>query len=434
MGAVKLRERGSNFSVQLGLIAGIGLLFRIPYAIAERHNTALGDGAYYHFAANYLVAGKGWIDPYAYVLTGQLKASANHPPAWILVLALASLVGAKSVLSQGIAACLVGTATIATVGFAGRRVAGNRVGLIAAGIAAAYPNFWVYERELLSETLLLFGVALTVLLAYRFIDSPSWRRAGLVGAACGLLALTRPEQLMALGLLVVPLVVLPRGVDWRRRVGWLAAASAAALLVIAPWTVYNLRRFDKPEYLSSSFGLALAFSNCPQTYSGPNLGYLDTACPSEYSTLAQRQGEASRIDYLLRTRALHYASRHRDRLPVVVLAREGRTWNLFRPFQQMRFDATWGSPIWVNDVGLFAYWLLAPAAMIGALALRRRRRPVLPMLSFIVTVAIGSAITLGQTRYRAGAEVVVVLLAAVGIDAVIARSRRNGTQPAESTG
>ena len=44
MGAVKLRERGSNFSVQLGLIAGIGLLFRIPYAIAERHNTALGDG------------------------------------------------------------------------------------------------------------------------------------------------------------------------------------------------------------------------------------------------------------------------------------------------------------------------------------------------------------------------------------------------------
>ena len=70
-------------------------------------------------------------------------------------------------------ACLIGTATVVMVGFAGRRIAGGRVGLVAAAIAAVYPNFWLYERELMSETLTLLLAATTILLAYRFHDRPT---------------------------------------------------------------------------------------------------------------------------------------------------------------------------------------------------------------------------------------------------------------------
>ena len=44
-----------------------------------------------------------------------------------------------------------------------------------------------------------------------------------------------------------------------RRIG---AAVGASVLVVAPWVVYNLSRFDQPVFLSTNDGLALAGSNC----------------------------------------------------------------------------------------------------------------------------------------------------------------------------
>lgn len=43
-------------------------------------------------------------------------------------------------------------------------------------------------------------------------------------------------------------------VAWMSRVGRLAAACAMIILAQAPWTLYNLDRFDKPVILSTGFG------------------------------------------------------------------------------------------------------------------------------------------------------------------------------------
>ena len=125
-----------------------------------------------------------------------------------------------------------------------------------------YPGLWVYERPLLSEVLLLLEVALMILLAYRFRDRPSGRAVGL-GAMCGLLALTRSEQILVLPLLVFPLILAAKEVDRRRRVAldgrWPLATS---LVVVAPWTIFNLGRFQRPVLLSNGFGAAAATGNC----------------------------------------------------------------------------------------------------------------------------------------------------------------------------
>ena len=77
--------------------------------------------------------------------------------------------------------------------------------------------------------------------------------------------------------------------------------------------------------------------------------------------------------------------------------------------------------VWVYDLRLVTYWILLVPAIFGSIALRRRRVPLYPLLAFIVTVVLSVAVTYGETRYRAAAEVSIALLAAVGIDAFIPR-------------
>jgi hypothetical protein len=70
------------------------------------------------------------------------------------------------------------------------------------------------------------------------------------------------------------------------------------------------------------------------------------------------------------------------------------------------------------------YYALLPAAIFGAVVLRRRRVTLLPLVALCVTVSIGAALTYGFTRFRAAAEVAIVLLAAVAVDAVLRRRAR----------
>jgi hypothetical protein len=111
-------------------------------------------------------------------------------------------------------------------------------------------------------------------------------------------------------------------------------------------------------------------------------------------------------------------------VPVAVIAKEGRTWSFYRPGQQINLDriccATDARVLWARFV---AFWLLVPAAVVGGIALRRRARPVWPLLTFFLVVVLTTAMTTGEPRYRATAEVPLVILAAVGFDALWRRVR-----------
>jgi len=429
-------ERASDgFRVVLSLIAFGGLLWRVAY-VSIATGAIGGDGRYYHAIASLLADGKGFIAPQPYRLQGLVLDFAPHPPAWPLTLAGAALVGLRSSYEQQLVACVIGTATIVLVGLAGRRIAGERAGLIAAGLAALYPNFWLYERELMSETLTLFGAALTVLLAFRFRDRPSRGRAIALGFGVGFLAMSHAEQLMLVGLLLVPLILLVRSGSLRRRVGWAALAVMAVVVTILPWAVYNSARFHAPVLLGTELGITVAVTNCQYTYSGPDFGFQTGKC----AEVARATGRITGVDLHTReTQYLHvgldYARHHLSRLPVVIAAREGRLWSLYRIGNQMRLDALRHTSPRVIKAGYFAYWVLVPTAILGGVVLRRRRVTLLPFVALVVTVTIGTALTYGFTRFRASAEVAIVLLAAVAIDAVIRRrARRRQATAVESSG
>ena len=81
--------RPKDFAVALACIAVAGLALRLTYLALGGNTSVSGDGAYYHYGANYLADGKGFVDPIA-LLLGVHLPGADHPPAWTVVLSAAS--------------------------------------------------------------------------------------------------------------------------------------------------------------------------------------------------------------------------------------------------------------------------------------------------------------------------------------------------------
>jgi 4-amino-4-deoxy-L-arabinose transferase-like glycosyltransferase len=153
----------------------------------------------------------------------------------------------------------------------GRRLSGPAAGLIGAAAVAIYPALLEYQGMLMSEPLAATLLAGAILAMFWAADprrletdpapsrSPGFRLARwlLPGALLGALALTRPEYLGVTVLLA--LVVLARGLRPNRRASLLQAAVmlAAALVVIAPWTIRNAEALGRFVPISTGGGQVL---------------------------------------------------------------------------------------------------------------------------------------------------------------------------------
>ena len=415
-------ERPGSRRWRLGLVVlgALALAVRVGYVLAYKHPVSVGgDAYYYHYGANLLVDGRGFIDAYRFH-NGVIAQTADHPPGTILVLAAASALGMRSFFWHQLELCALGSVTVVVIAVIARRLAGPRAGVIAGIIAAAYPNLWFNDAMVMSETVVQLTTALAVLAAYRWWDVPTRRRAAVLGVAVAACALSRAEAVLFIPLLVAPLILLDRRRAWRERVveGLVAAVVAGA--VLAPWVGYNLYRFEQPVTISTGFDPTAAVSNCDKVYYGEVTGYWWRPCI--LALPVPTHGDISTQEAQYRRAALHYISNHKRRLPAVVAARVGRTWGLFRPVQQIRLDTIETREIGFSKVGLAMFYALAVATALGVWLMRRRRVPVSPIMATIAVVTFATAITFGQTRYRASAEVVLVIGAAVAITALLQRS------------
>ncbi len=396
----------------LALMTLLGLAVRLLAAYANRDYPVIGDALTYHAEGGFLADGEGFRRLFEDVPT------AEHPPGHIVLLAGFDLLGVDSVSGQKYLLGVVGTATVLVTGLLGRRVGGERVGVIAAGLAAVYPMLWLPDAALMSETtstLLLVAVGLA---AFRLADRPGVGSAALLGALIALGALARGEAI-ALGiLLAAPL--LWRGGEGRmgRRAVLGSACLVAAVLVLAPWAIRNATTFERPVLLSTNGDSVFAGANCESTYFGELVGSWDFRCFGGPVT-----GDEAQAALQYRDRGFTYASEHRGQIPVVVAARLGRMLDVYRPWGQGGFFASQeGRQVRFHRAGLVMYWLLIPFGVAGVVLLRRRRRGVelLVLLApFVLVVLVGAAVY-GNTRFRTSAEPSLVILAAVGLEAALA--------------
>ena len=171
------RFRPSEFGLLLTTLTLVTLVIRLYFTLVTRSDYRLGgDAYYYHWQANLLADGYGFVDPVRAILFDTRLPSAFHPPGYSAYLAAVSALGFPSVTAHRVASCLVGSLTVTFIGLTGRSLHSPRVGILAAALAAVYAQLWINDTMLLSESLAGCTIALALWLWYRAWRVPSLPR------------------------------------------------------------------------------------------------------------------------------------------------------------------------------------------------------------------------------------------------------------------
>jgi 4-amino-4-deoxy-L-arabinose transferase-like glycosyltransferase len=402
-----------TFRGRLAAIVVGGLVLRLVYVLVlARHVPMAGDSTFFHSEPQLIANGHGYIEPFVFAAYHIAVATAAHPPLYPLVLTVPALVGIDGLLAQRVITCLIGTGVLVLIGLLGRRLGGDRVGLLSAFVAAVYPVLVSADGALMSESLygLLVVAALHAALSQR--ERRDARSAIALGVLIGLAALTRSEAL-----LLLPLLAWPLCLPGPRRLVRVLGCTVACLAVLTPWTIRNWDTFHQLVVVSHNDSTVLAGANCPATYHGVGLGSWDFGCISARRTL--REGvQADRW----RSQGLHYARAHVSRLPVVLVVRLLRTWDFWQPRRQVQFAES-RAP-WADEAGVACYYLLLPLAALGAVLLwRRGRGTAWILLSPLALVTLSTLLGYGLPRFRHAAEPSLVVLSAIALVTLAERRR-----------
>src|SRR5690606_5586111 len=302
-----------------------------------------------------------------------------------------SWLGFRSFFQHQVVACLLGTAGVAAMGAAGRRIAGERVGLIVAAIAALSPNLFYFDAMVVSETMVVSTTAFVLLTAYRWWDRGTPAAAARFGLTVGGAAPARSEAILLGPMIALPLLWWRRRADGSRAdaralLGQLAAAGATAAVVIAPWVGHNLARFEEPVTLSAQFDQTRGSASCGEGYCDERVGSWSLACIQATVHLVP-EGVASAQGVGFRRIARDYAREHAVRVPYVVAGRVGRTFGLYQPQEQIFLD--WSVETrerGLGEAGLLLWYGIAVGGGLGLVGLRRAGRPVFPLVAVVVGV------------------------------------------------
>lgn len=395
-----------RFGSALAAIVAVGLAFRVGYVLlfVQHINNKIYDSFWYGVTGNELKLGQFFALPF----TG--GPSAAHPPLTsILAGSVNFLIGFHAGTTfERLVMAVLGAGVVLCVGLLGRSIAGPWVGLTAAILAAIAPNFWIPNGIIMSETPDMLLMALILLAVVRLIRSPTVVMAALLGVACGAEALVRAELVLFVPFLLVPAALVARSVSLPRRCGLAAVGILCSIIVMAPWVGRNLATFTDATYLSTGNGYALLGANCPQTYYGPELGSWSLGCSHAATVRGDESVEAAKSQQV----AIQYAKHHAGRLPVVVAARVGRLWDVYRPIQMADVDVNEGRPVPASLAGLGFYYALLPLGLAGIVLYRRRRIPQWFLLVPAGVITVVAAVFYGSVRFRAPFEVCLVVLAA----------------------
>jgi hypothetical protein len=401
------------------------------------------DAAAYRLLGTNLAHGRGYIRPFDLQRQGRHVATAEYPPVFPAFLAAADVVGISSETWQRRLLCVVGSLTVGLVGLVARRFGGDVVGLGAAGLAALQPAMWSTDTSPLSEPLAAFLGMAIVLTAVSVWDRPRTWSWVLLGALTALGGLVRTEVLLMGVLLIVPLAVHQRG-GFRRQLTCAGLAFGAMVLVLAPWTIRNWLTFHQFVPISNNVGSALRGANCDGAYRGPFKGLWVTninvvggqqvdpqgRCFSGFViTRGQNEAQAATV---LRNDGVRYVLHHMGQVPGVVAVRVLRTVGLYHFDQQVNFARFEGRTLRWDRWGTRLFQLLAVVALLGLFFRPRDHGPRwilgVPLLAVLVTVAS----SYGNFRFRAVADPVIVVLAALAVGDFVRWLQARAATPAPS--
>ncbi len=406
----------SGFWRALLAIAAGGIAIRVLYTLLEAPWPPPGlDDQFYFSALPKLVAdGEGFVNPFLFVLQGGVSLpTAEHPPLHTVVLAGLAELGGTSPDAQRLTGAVFGAGTIVAVALLARRLAGERAGLVAAGLAAVYPVLVATDGALMSESL--------------YVRAGRRRAAG--RAAPGRGAERRPRA-----------AVLGRGRGARGADPQRGPAHAPARRAPAPahppgaqrdrGRRRRVRGGPHPVDRAHVERVRPARRDLHERGQRDRRGQLPRdvlrrpARRAGGPSACRDRGRGNEAEHMaeLRREGVRYARDHAGRLPTVLAVRLARVWNVYDPLQLPE-----GRSARAEKLGVAMYFPLVALALAGALTLRHRRRELWILAVPVVLVCVTALVTYGNQRFRAPAEITLVVLAALALDAAW-RSRPRSTR------
>lgn len=387
----------------------LGAVVRVAYFLSKWSSPLLvNDSLYYAGQAHQLLRGVWFREVFFPEHPG-----AEHGPLTSILMAPVSI-GDDFYRWQRLVTVTTGIVLVWVIGRCATEVANRRAGVVAAFIAALYPNLWMNDGLVMSESVSMLCVGVALWAAWRLAHTAdgraAWRAAVLLGLALGLGVLARSELAVFVPLVVVWVAVARRRVqfDWRPAL----LALVAAGLLMSPWVVFNLARFERPVFLTTNDGTTWLGANCDPMYHGGDAGGWTIECivaDPDYRADEEPSVRSARH----RSVGLRYMADHVTEVPKVMVLRVARTLDLYGLRDLVHQDVGEERPRWAAWAGIVMFWMLAAAAAVGVRRLPRRAWSLL-VIPFVVVLAT-TLLFYGGHRIRSTAEPSLVMLSGVAV-------------------
>lgn len=418
------------------VIVGVGAVLRVLWALKAQHPVELRDPVLYLILADHVAAGDG----YRYGFEADQGVTAYYPPGYPL--ALGAVLWVVRLLPGDVTAfdvavwfnVALSVATIGLVFVLGRRLAGDRVGLVAAAIWALWPNLVLHSAVVLTETLFLF--LLVLLLIVLLGDPASARLPGrarliTVGVLFGLTLLVRPVSAV-----IAPVfLVLWWGAGAKAALWRLTLVGVATLAVLVPWSIRSTLAMDEPVAMSLNFGDNLCLGHNPGATGG--FGDLGAHCYTaeglqrpESETRRQSENIDRAVDYIVDNPG-ETLRRTPSKLRIT-LQNDHDGLQVAEDFGEAPLLSDDNRDL-VKAVANGFYYLVAVAAIAGGVVLLRRPDPARRGLFLVVSGAaqlISPLATFGDARFKMPIYPTLAICAAVALVALWdLRARPAATAP-----
>jgi hypothetical protein len=294
-----------------------------------------------------------------------------------------------------VAQSALGALAVWMLGLIALACAGPRAGAIAAGLAAVYPPLVWIPSYVLSETLympLALGCVLLLGAARARADAErSPRGGGALAMAAGLVAgiaiLVRPGMVLFLPVVAAWLLL-------RRRWSLALAVCVSAVMVVAPWTLRNLREYGRFVPVATEGGVTFWTGNHPLAIGEGDLAANPRIKADEIAFRAAHPGLSSaELEPLYYRAAFEQIAAHPGWW-IGLLCKKA-----FYTFVPVGPSYTLHSTRYLV-ASVLPYALLAPLALMGLFRLARRGSAATPLLLLALSVVLTSLVFFPQERFR----------------------------------
>jgi len=321
---------------------------------------------------------------------------------------------------------------------------GHRAGLIAAFIYAVYGTLWYYEAMFLIPVLFLFFIVWGMYRLIAYTAATRWQTWLLTGLIFGLAAISRPNILLVMPVLMLwVLLAVGNGQPWRVRLRRPLLLLAGLAIAIAPVTARNIIVTGEPILISSQGGINLYLANnrianglsmkMPEVKLSTSLTWSQFQ-PATHAAAERETGRSlteAEASSFWTGKALSFIAENPGTFmglvwrKCVYLASGFENSDNSDIYFERGKSSLYSLVLW--DKGLvFPFGLLFPLALAGIYLRRRDARKLLPLYLFIVAYIPTIVLFLVTARHRLPLVPFLMIIAAAGVVTLIecVRQRR----------